>query len=372
MTFKHKQRCQAILGLLFAGGFLYLSIKDVSLDIILDRLSSMTLIHLPACLLLYVLFFWLKTIRWRLLVSPLKKLSDREIFPALIIGFMGNNVLPAHLGEFLRMYVLSREHKLSKTAVLSTIVLERLLDFLVITGTFAVVLQCLPEIDAMPEAIRNNMRTIRFFGLLVGAGSLGAFLFFLFYVHRTRQAMALSAILLKPMPRFVREKVLNLLTLGVQGLYSLKQGRVLLVMLLISVVHWGLNATVLYLAAISFPPENDIPLLAAPLLLSVCALGITLPTAPGFFGTMQFCFTSALAVFGISGGTAFAASIYALLMGYIPVTATGFFFLSRMGLKLSSLKVAVDEEKQAEARAAEEAAETTGRAEPEPQEDKKG
>ena len=45
-----------------------------------------------------------------------------------MIGFMGNNVLPAHLGELIRVFVLGRTFALSKAAVLSSVVLERILD----------------------------------------------------------------------------------------------------------------------------------------------------------------------------------------------------------------------------------------------------
>ena len=47
-------------------------------------------------------------------------------------GFFANNFLPAHLGEFVRMWVGGRVFRVSKTEVLATIVLERILDFSVI------------------------------------------------------------------------------------------------------------------------------------------------------------------------------------------------------------------------------------------------
>ena len=109
-------------------------------------------------------------------------------------------------------------------------------------------------------------------------------------------------------------------------------------MLVITFVHWGINALILYLGAISVPSEEPLPLLAAPLLFSVCALGVTLPSSPGFFGTVQYCFKVSFAAFSIKDpNTAIAASFYSLLMGYIPVTLTGLYFLKRLGMNLSSL-----------------------------------
>ena len=48
--------------------------------------------------------------------------------PVLVIGYMGNNVLPARAGEVLRAYVLRKNENVSITASLATIVLERVFD----------------------------------------------------------------------------------------------------------------------------------------------------------------------------------------------------------------------------------------------------
>ncbi len=87
---------------------------------------------LPILLGLLFFFFWLKAIRWRLLLQPLRAFRTKEVVPSLMIGFMGNNVLPAHLGEIIRVFVLAREFSLAKAAVFSSVVLERLLDTAVI------------------------------------------------------------------------------------------------------------------------------------------------------------------------------------------------------------------------------------------------
>ena len=95
-----------------------LDLKEVS-----ESLSKINFVTLPLILALLFLFFWLKAVRWRLLLVPLRKFRTQEIVPPLMIGFMGNNVLPAHLGELIRVFVLGRNFTLSKAAILSSVLL---------------------------------------------------------------------------------------------------------------------------------------------------------------------------------------------------------------------------------------------------------
>ena len=44
---------------------------------------------LPILMGLLFCVFWLKAIRWRLLLQPLRKFQTKEVFPSLMIGFMG-------------------------------------------------------------------------------------------------------------------------------------------------------------------------------------------------------------------------------------------------------------------------------------------
>ena len=54
------------------------------------------------------------------------------IFTPMMIGFFANNILPARLGEFVRMYLGARSLNLSNSQVLATIIMERVFDILTI------------------------------------------------------------------------------------------------------------------------------------------------------------------------------------------------------------------------------------------------
>ena len=51
--------------------------------------------------------YFLRAVRWRYLLIPEKLIPLSSLYPATIIGYMANNLLPARMGEFVRAYVLA-------------------------------------------------------------------------------------------------------------------------------------------------------------------------------------------------------------------------------------------------------------------------
>ena len=329
MNRRVKRSLQASVGILVALVFLYLSVRNIDIGDFWQRLKSVSLTYFFPILLTLVAFFWIKAIRWSCLVRPLRRLSAREVLPALMIGFMGNNVLPAHLGEFVRMAVLAKQYDLSKSSVLSTIVLERVLDFLAIIGLFAVTLQFIP--------LSEELEVVRTASYVIGLACVVVFALFTVTVWQTARAIRMTERLLVVLPTRLRRKLLEVLHLGVDGLRALRNPWLFLGIFGLTVVHWGINGLGLYLAAISFPLAEPLPFLAGFVLMGVTALGVTLPSAPGYFGTVQYCFVLSLAIFGVERETALAASCYGLLMSYVPVTLVGLYFVTSLGVKIGSV-----------------------------------
>ena len=62
---------------------------------------------------------YFRALRWRILLLPVKPVNTLDPFSALVIGYAGNSFLPAHLGEFLRAFVLSKKVQFSMSAILA-------------------------------------------------------------------------------------------------------------------------------------------------------------------------------------------------------------------------------------------------------------
>jgi len=108
--------------------FLFLLFRKIDFDKLLAALAEMDYRYLlPAVLFTFISYFF-RAVRWRFLLLPMKKTLMRNLFPATIIGYMANNLLPARLGEFVRAYVLGEKESLDKSAVFANLVVDRLFD----------------------------------------------------------------------------------------------------------------------------------------------------------------------------------------------------------------------------------------------------
>src|SRR5262249_22040115 len=90
--------------------------------------------------------------RWRVLLRPM---GGVELYPALAataIGFGASSVLPFRLGELLRPALLGRRAGVGISAALSSVVLERLFDMLLVIRCFLAVALAYPIPRAMRQA----------------------------------------------------------------------------------------------------------------------------------------------------------------------------------------------------------------------------
>lgn len=287
---------------------------------------------LPLMWLCLAVFYWLKVVRWKYLLSPLGQFQPvRELFPSTIIGFAFNNVLPAHLGEFVRVFVFSKQTKLPRTAVLSSIVLERIFDVIAILF-FLVAGVWFADIQGLDPKIES---AIILFTIMVCLGLIGA----VFFLVKTTLVVSIVDRFLgwfPFIPKSLTGKIAQILHVGADGLASLKSARLLAGILLTSILQWLLNAALIHLSLVAFGIPTS-PAVSA-IVMGVTAFGVTIPSSPGYFGVIQLCFLLVLKLFVDDQETVFAASIYYHMMQWIPVTMIGMIFFLRSGLTVADVE----------------------------------
>lgn len=110
--------------------FLYIAFNDINLREVMSRMADASLFWVGVSIFLLLFSHWLRAIRWKIIlhsVKPDAKLSN--LFGALMIGYGLNNVIP-RLGEFYRAVKLAKWENLSKSSMIGTVVLERVIDMI--------------------------------------------------------------------------------------------------------------------------------------------------------------------------------------------------------------------------------------------------
>lgn len=282
-------------------------------------------------LLALVMFYFLKAWRWRMIMAPLGRYTIAQVTPAMMVGFAANNVLPAHLGELIRTVLFARRYEQPVSAVLTSQVLERILDVVAIVALF---LLAVPWIDTAPEAIRLSV-------WLVSGATLAVTLLIAALLAAPEAVFKLWRSLSAKLTENIQRRGASVLASVLHALSSVQSPARLLALILNSTVQWGFMAFGMWLSMGAFDVWLDAGVVIV--LLTTVVVAVTIPSAPGYVGAIQAAFVFALSPFGIDAASAFAGSVFFLVGHWIPVTALGALLALRMGLGVTGLRRVADE-----------------------------
>lgn len=283
---------------------------------------------LPLLMIATAVFYWFKACRWRLLLKPIGDFrTSRDLFPYVMIGFGFNNLLPVHMGEVMRALLFARHAHVKVSAVATSVVLERIFDSVSVLTLLCLGLAFVPGLS--PEIRTNTMI------LAICVASL--VLSLILYVLWTQKFIAIvSVVLSRVMSAKLLGKLVGVLESGATGLAALKDPRLVIAILALSMGNWVVNGMVIHLALWSFGLPNS--LLISCIVLGLTAIGAAVPSAPGYFGVIQLCFMTVLTLFTDDEAGVFAASIYYHLTEYVIVTLTGLYYFNTTGMTLAQVE----------------------------------
>lgn len=325
---------RTLLGLLISASLLYFTFRGVDFGEVVHEMGQADPVLLLAATAAATFIFWVRAWRWRAILDPVHRgTTFRSRFSAVCIGFMGNNLLPARIGEFARAYALSRSEPVPIVASLSSLVVERLFDavFLVL---FLFGAMMLPGFPAWPATATTDFPAIAR-GLGITVAAIMVFLFFL--VLRPHAAVrAFEAVVSRVLPRSVRRPIVDALEAFLSGVAVLRDGRLLAESALWSAAVWLVNGFGFWLAFQAF--GLDLSLAAALFFQSCIAIGVAVPAAPGFFGTFEFAAKVVLVdLWAMEANRALGFALGFHIASFIPVTVMGLWYAWSVGLSLRGM-----------------------------------
>ena len=299
-----------VLGLVVSAGLLVYFFRDVELRVIASHLRGTIWIFLALSVVLNTLSIWTRAWRWAFLFPPGPR--PTHLFRALLVGYMGNNLLPLRAGELVRIYVASR-HGPRFWTTFATVVVERVLDGLavglIVAGLLLVV--PFPAEVRWPIMVFLSIELVAVLLLLTIAAAPGVCRVLVETVfHRFG---------------WLERRLLDLLGTMTEGLRGLRAPSHSLPILLSSVGVWAFFALSIWAAL--HAAHLDLPLGAAFTVLAFLGLGVSLPSSPGFVGIVQAATVLALALFGVPRPEALSFSLLLHASQFVPVTLAGLLVL---------------------------------------------
>ena len=301
--------------------FLWLALKDLQLDQVLTSLQEANYLWLIPGVAVYFVSVWFRAWRWGFLLRSSKRVPARKLFPIVVIGYMGNDILPFRLGELLRAYVLWRKERINIGTTLTTAVLERLFDGLTMVLFVLIGLLFVPLSDFLNQLV-----------VVASAVFVGALIIFLFLASRPELLQRLAqSVIGRLVPIRLRPSLLGFAEGIIAGLDGLRRGRDVLVLFAITIWVWALETAKYWLVSLAF---TDLHISYVGILLMAGAVNLltALPSLPGYIGI----FESGIKILESIGAPSASAGSYVLVLHAIlllPVTLLGLVYMAREGIQ---------------------------------------
>ena len=261
---------------------------------------------------------WARARRWWYLFPPGS--NPPGLLPAMMIGYMANNVLPLRAGEVVRVVVVARRWGRGFWIAVATSVVERILDGLVIVGVLCALVLLIP----VPAPLVVGAITLLVVDLVAAAVLAGAAA----WPARTRQILDRLS---RPWPR-LQAFLIRTLDTFVQGLDGIRTLRRLPAIVMWTVVVWLLPAFAAWSALRA--TNLDLSWVAAWTVLAFVGLSVSVPSAPGYVGVFHFAAAKAVEIFGVTGAAALGFALVFHAAQFVPITLVGWFYLLRENLSL--------------------------------------
>lgn len=367
---------QAVAGIGISAVLLWLALRGLDFGQTWEALSGANFWYLIPAMLIYFAGVAIRGLRWQRLLLPVERIPARQAIALLIVSYTVNNVVPARMGDVMRVFLLARETGIRKSASLATVVLERLLDVLAI---LAIIVACTvflswpsPLITALRVAAvlaiaaagflilvathrsqrsrhrANPIRTVGralaltallavllvtaivefrewipgdFMPPLIGASTLLLIAAFGVTVIARDYIISLPLRLSLLLPRRLGYRIIGMVRSFVAGLQSLRSPQRLTEMIVLSLASWIVEGFTYYVVARSMGMDDS--LLIFLLTMGVINIFSAIPSSPGYIGPFEFAGKLVLTQFGIAAemAVAYLLLMHALLL--LPVIVLG-------------------------------------------------
>lgn len=317
-----------LVGIALSAVFLWIAARDVDFGQIRSALAAADARWALAVLVFLAGFCLAKAWRWSMLLGLPTARGSASLARAVLVGYAATSLLPLQLGEVVRAWAATRVVERSLAPIVVSIALERVLDlFAVLIVLAAVLLLGGP----LPEGLLRA-------GWVLGAAGLVLLVALVIYVAYTEATLRVVARLTVSLPERARTILLDQLRRGAAGAASLRSPSTCFWLGVSSLAQWLLMAGCI--AASCAALGLDLPFAAAGSVLGLTIIGMSLPSGPGYVGSIQLAFTLGLAPFGIAPGPAIAASLFYHVLVCGSLIVAGLIALHRLGGSLRTLAAA--------------------------------
>ena len=321
------------LGILLSVALLTWALWDVQWAEVLFHLRRTNVGLLVLSAAVATSCFPLRARRWRTILDPVEEnLPFGTLWRSTAIGMMVNNVVPARAGELARAYALARDSgRVPFSTAFASLAVDRVFDAFVLISMMlgAMLAPGFPK-DSEISRTAADWAGSGIIALVVVLGLLYLIVFF-----PGRLIALYEGFSRRVAPRF-EERGRDALLAFAGGLGVLRHPGRFAAVLAWTVLHWVVNAAAFWIA---FEAVGvDVPASASLFLQGLIAIGVALPSSPGFFGVFEAAAVEGLKIYAVPQAQAVTWAIGYHLLSFIPITLIGAWYFTRLGFHFRDLR----------------------------------
>ncbi len=310
---------RAVIGVAISLAALAFVLSSANLARTGDVLRTADLRWVALGVVLYVLDLGFRALRWQRLIRPIAQIRYRPMLAYLLVGYLANNVLPARLGELVRVHYLGDREGISRASALGTVVVERVVDLAACVAIASVALLILSVRGLIANAV------------LLGAAVTGLFLLILalgIVAHRLPGLDRIRTII-EGYPR------IGDLTRSLQGgLAVAARPRTVGEAIVVSAASWSVS--ILATAAVGQALGIQLSITQAALIASGVALVSAVPAAPSNLGTFELAAQELAKAVGVEPAAALAFALLVHVTILLVTSIGGAIAFARLGWRRSA------------------------------------
>ena len=318
-----------LVGIIVAIIAAYFAIRDVDGQALRIALAAAHYGYVVPALIFTLLGYVARAWRWQALIAPAKPVPFKSVFPQLVIGIAWNVAIPLRIGELVRAHLLGQREHVSRSMLLATIVVERVLDGVAIMAMLGAVAWLHP---ALPDwALSFSYSALLIFGV--------AFSGLIMLIVSESLTLRLLDFVTRHLPQTIGGRLNRFAQKFMQGFGALRSPTGLWQVALSTVAIWFVEVAsyAALFPAFEFAFDAITFASAASFYAVVLNLSSLIPSSPGNVGTMEYFGELALSIFGISPAPALSFTLVNHAVQLVVIIALGVWALWREGLSVNEL-----------------------------------
>ncbi len=307
----------SIIGLYFAfDGQDFGSLKDNISIVNINKIFIAVLLLIFSCLP--------RALRWKLLVEPFESMSFHHVFSATMIGYFGNGILFFRLGEFIKAFVLAKEHDITVPQAFGTVIAERILDLLMVLFIFLIFVPSFPLND---EKIMIALFLTS--ALVIVIVVIIVIIYKLDFIERVSKARIFRN-------RYAQNIISSIQKLF-EGVVAIFKNKNIYMIIFLSFFIWSIY---FYIGVIVLDAcKISLKYAEIGVLTIISSFIIGIPSLPGATGTLHSGVRYALeGIFQISASKALSYAIISHAISYFPLLFIGFIYFLISNVNFNEIK----------------------------------